>query len=45
MLQWRRQHAYGKLKDALDYTILRVEMLWNKGKYSPYKNKVQGYSK
>jgi hypothetical protein len=37
MLQWRRQHAYEKLKDALDYTILRVEMSGNKGKYSLYK--------
>ena len=39
MLLWRRRHAYEKLKEALDYTILRVEMLGNKGEYSLYKIK------
>jgi len=39
LLQWRGMHAYEKLKDALDYAILRVTILRNKGKYSLYKIK------
>jgi hypothetical protein len=39
MLQWRRKHAYEKLKDALDCNVLRVEILGNKEKYRLYKIK------